>query len=182
MCTTTFMLRPQSRTVKSIAENLSLPDIAAPSLRTVCKPAFSSPMVTTMSCPPAAQRWFFDSRGGLHPYNAPTKCQDVPSARDANQQGLHIWDCNGTPAQQWSTTANNLPGVFNPINRGLQSRLNNMCIDVFAWDYNNNKQLVTWPCNGQNNQRWVTDWRGVMRSTHNIQKCMDASAGNNGKY
>ena len=135
-----------------------------------------------MSCPAAAQRWFLDSRGGLHPYNAPSKCLDVRGGRDANQQGVQFYGCNGTPAQQWSPTANNLPGVFNPINRGLRSRLNGMCIDVYGGDYSNNRQLVMYPCIGTNSQRWVTDWYGSLRSTHNTNTCMDASgAGNNGE-
>lgn len=129
----------------------------------------------------AAQRWFYDAKSGLHPYVAPSKCLDVPGSKDANQQGLQIWGCNETPAQQWSTTANNLPAVFKPINRGLQSLLNNMCVDVLSFDYTNGKQLVMWPCNGANNQRWVTDASGVVRSTHNTNKCMDATSGNVGR-
>ena len=138
-------------------------------------------MFVKLSVSPAAQRWFFDSRGALHPYVAPSKCLDVIMARDVNQQGVQIWDCNGNIQQRWSTTGNNLPGVFNPINRGLQSRLNNMCIDVYAFDYTNNRRPVMWPCNGYNNQRWVTDWKGVLRSTHNTNKCLDAAGGYNGE-
>lgn len=70
----------------------------------------------------AAQRWFFDARSGLHPYAAPGKCLDVPGSQDANQARLQIYDCNQTPAQQWSAGSSNLPIVFNPINKGIQSR------------------------------------------------------------
>jgi hypothetical protein len=52
--------------------------------------------------------------------------------------------------------------------------------DVLGFNYTNRAAVVMWPQNNQANQRWVTDDRGRLRSAHNTNKCLDASAASNG--
>jgi hypothetical protein len=134
----------------------------------------------------SAQKWFYDAQRRLHPYVAPNKCLDLHGPGGANNGNyLQIWECS-TPANQlFNTNVPSLvPGLLGRTtvqNNALRSALNNLCIDVFAFNYANTAPVVMWPCNGANNQRWVLDDRGALRSTHNTNKCLDASGLNNGE-
>lgn len=122
------------------------------------------------------QKWFLDWWGRLHPYHAPTKCLDLPST--ANGAGLTTFDCHMNSNQQWDVEPKY--SVWAPVNQGIKSRLNNMCIDVFAFDYRNGAPVVMWPCNTATNQQWITDSWGRLLSTHNTKKCLDASSNSRG--
>jgi len=125
------------------------------------------------------QRWFYDGLGRLHPYHAPDKCLDIPSGQATSGNQLQIWDCQDVNWHKWNMAPVRFP-MFSPNNQNIRSRLNNMCLDVFANNFNNGGSVVMWPCNTQNNQRWVLDARGQLRSTANTIKCLDASANSNG--
>ena len=124
----------------------------------------------------AEQRWFADGDDAIHPYSAPTKCLAVMGGRDDDSQPLQVEDCNGSKGQKWTPSGSMEIFAFAPKNQSLQSGLNGaMCVDVWAPSFSNLRQLVTWPCNGLNNQRFKTDSVGALRSTHNPDKCVQAS-------
>lgn len=132
-----------------------------------------------------AQRWFFDGQRRLHPYVAPNKCLDLHAQITTNGNYLQIWECGDNPNQVFNTNVPGLTAGFlgsaSVTNRSIRSALNNMCTDVFSFNYNNGAQVVMWPCNNQNNQRWRLDARGLLRSTHNTNKCLDAQNANTGE-
>jgi len=125
------------------------------------------------------QKWSLDGLGRLHPYHAPDKCLDVPGGQSTQGNQLQIYDCGDVNWQKWNMAPVSFL-TFSPSNQGIKSRSNNMCLDVLGNNYNNGAAVVMWPCNGQNNQRWVLDARGQLRSTANSNKCLDASANSNG--
>jgi len=55
-----------------------------------------------------------------------------------------------------------------------------LIVHIYLFNYTNRGAVVMWPENNQTNQRWVTDDRGRLRSAHNTNKCLDASAASNG--
>lgn len=128
-----------------------------------------------------AQLWFYDAQRRLHPYAAPHMCLDQAAGNTANGAQMHLWDCQtGNNNQVWDTTTTGLRSTFNPQNQAIRSALNNLVLDVYAYNYANTASVVMWAQNGQNNQRWQMDNRGALRSTHNTNKCLDASNANTG--
>jgi len=124
------------------------------------------------------QKWFLDGLGRLHPYHAPDKCLDVPGGQATQGNQLQIWDCGEVDWQKWNMAPVSFP-VFSPSNQGIKSAFNDMCLDVYGYNYNNGGAVVMWPCNGQTNQGWVVDAMGQLRSTANSNKCLDASGNSN---
>jgi hypothetical protein len=57
---------------------------------------------------------------------------------------IHIWDNNGGKNQQWFVT----------INMGLQSKCNNLYIDISGEDVKENSKLIMYEANYQRNQMW----------------------------
>lgn len=105
---------------------------------------------------------------------------------------FNLWECStSTYSQQLFNTdvPALIPGFLSfpgsgwsaVTDRSIRSALNSMCIDVFAFNYDNGAAVVTWPCNNENNQRWSLDIRGLLRSTHNSAKCLDAANVNTGQ-
>jgi endo-1,4-beta-xylanase len=132
-----------------------------------------------------AQLWFYDAQRRLHPYAAPTKCLDLNAGGTTNGNYLQIWECGTQGNQIFNTNVPNLnpQGLLGTAvqNNAIRSALNGLCTDVFSYNYNNGAPVVMFTCNGQNNQRWQLDARGALRSTHNTNKCLDASANNAGE-
>jgi hypothetical protein len=129
--------------------------------------------------------WFYDARRRLHPYVAPNKCLDLASGNIANGNFLQLWECGAQNQQIWNTNVPSLtPGFLGrptATNVAIRSAANNMCVDVFAYNFANGSPVVMFRCNGQNNQRWQLDTAvGTLRSTHNTAKCLDAQNGNQG--
>ncbi|KAJ2935517.1 hypothetical protein H1R20_g1575, partial [Candolleomyces eurysporus] len=85
----------------------------------------------------------------LHPNWNWGKCLDVRGAVFANGTPVDIFDCNGTPAQNWI------------VNRGstkVQVAGTNFCLDAGEWP-NSGTQLKIWTCynNLPAQQWWYTD-------------------------
>jgi streptogrisin C len=89
----------------------------------------------------ANQNWEFTG-GTLRTQN--NKCMDVAGGGTAAGTPIQIANCNGNPAQQFV-----LSGAGDLVNP--QS---NRCVDIDAWNPNNNAVLIIWDCTGGANQKW----------------------------
>ncbi|MFI6691899.1 ricin-type beta-trefoil lectin domain protein, partial [Streptomyces sp. NPDC050433] len=90
------------------------------------------------------------------------KCLDVAGANPANGTPVQLYDCNSSPAQQWSRGAND------------SLRALGKCLDVKDNSTADGAQLQLWDCSGAGNQRWAVSGAN---DVVNIQadKCMDAT-------
>ena len=70
------------------------------------------------------------------------KCLDDYTASSTAGAVVDVWDCNGSPAQQW-TVGNSAVTV-----KGL-------CLDVVGGGTANGSLVDLWTCNGQSNQQWT---------------------------
>ena len=88
---------------------------------------------------------------------------------------LQIWDCNGSPQQQW---------IFNKASQTISpSNYPNLCIGVSGEDDTNGKPLKLMTCDSTLYTKWegAGDYQWI--SSINSSKCMDLNAGDttNGK-
>nr|WP_277441016.1 RICIN domain-containing protein [Streptomyces sp. SPB162] len=70
------------------------------------------------------------------------KCLDDYTASTTPGAVVDLWDCNGSPAQQW-TVAN---GAV---------RAAGLCLDVIGGATANGSLVNLWTCNGAGNQQWT---------------------------
>lgn len=91
------------------------------------------------------------------------KCLDVQGDARQDRAPLRLWDCNGTPNQQFMQAGNQLINA-----RGL-------CVDAARPTMDRNGgALMLWRCHGGVNQRWSHLNTGQLRNGGG--KCMDAHA------
>ncbi|MYS24017.1 Ricin-type beta-trefoil lectin domain-containing protein, partial [Streptomyces sp. DvalAA-14] len=113
-----------------------------------------------------------------------TKCLDDYTGSSANGTKADIWDCNNTPAQNWTysngslqasgkclditgggSTANGTLVELWDCNGGanqqwqitggtLVNPASGRCLDIPGFDTDNGTQLDIWDCNGGSNQQW----------------------------
>ncbi|MFJ3170238.1 ricin-type beta-trefoil lectin domain protein [Streptomyces roseus] len=93
------------------------------------------------------------------------KCVDVAGANPANGTPVQLYDCNGTPAQQWTLAAD---GTLRALGK---------CLDVTSGGTADGTPVQLYDCNGTPAQRWALP---AARDIVNPQadKCLDV-AGNN---
>ncbi|MFE9172971.1 ricin-type beta-trefoil lectin domain protein [Streptomyces kebangsaanensis] len=93
------------------------------------------------------------------------KCVDVAGANPANGTPVQLYDCNGTPAQQWTLAADST------------LRALGKCLDVTDRGTADGSTVQLWDCTGGPNQKWVVS------SAHDIvnpqaNKCLDVTGNN----
>ncbi|KAF6763219.1 ricin B lectin domain-containing protein [Ephemerocybe angulata] len=82
----------------------------------------------------------------LHPNWNSRKCLDVQGGVFANGTPVDIFDCNGTPAQNW---------IINPGNTRVQVAGQNFCLDAGEWP-NDGTKMKIWSCyNNLPAQSWL---------------------------
>ncbi|MFD4789485.1 ricin-type beta-trefoil lectin domain protein [Streptomyces sp. NPDC058459] len=83
------------------------------------------------------------SSGGTGPVTSGMagKCLDDFTGSSANGTKVDLWDCNGTPAQQWTSS-------------GSALTINGKCLDVTGAGTANGSPVELWDCNGGGNQVW----------------------------
>jgi beta-glucanase (GH16 family) len=83
------------------------------------------------------------SSGGTGPVRSGQagKCLDDFAGASANGTKADLWDCNNTPAQQWTSSGNTLT-------------VNGKCLDVTGAGTANGSPVELWDCNGGGNQVW----------------------------
>ncbi|MEV0143801.1 MULTISPECIES: lectin [unclassified Nonomuraea] len=91
------------------------------------------------------------------------RCLDVAGASQANGAQAQIWDCNGRPNQQWTSTGSGELRVYG-----------GKCLDVNGAGTADGTTVITWDCNGQNNQKWRLNNDGTITAL-GANKCLDVS-------
>ncbi|TQS23422.1 lectin, partial [Microbispora sp. KK1-11] len=89
------------------------------------------------------------------------RCLDVADASQANGAQAQIWDCNGQPNQQWTSTSAGELRVYG-----------NKCLDVNGGATADGTSVIIWDCNGQNNQKWRLNSDGSITAV-GANKCLD---------
>ncbi|MFZ6747160.1 ricin-type beta-trefoil lectin domain protein [Undibacterium sp. JH2W] len=93
------------------------------------------------------------------------KCLDVEQNKTHDGARVQIWECNGTPAQQWNY--NQRTGEV----RGSAGK----CLDVDNGNSADGTRIQIFQCNGTNAQRWSYA-KGELRGI--AGKCLDVDNGN----
>ncbi|MFI9847333.1 RICIN domain-containing protein [Nonomuraea sp. NPDC051941] len=91
------------------------------------------------------------------------RCLDVSGASQANGAQAQIWDCNGQPNQQWTSTAAGELRVYG-----------GKCLDVSGAGTADGTAVIIWDCNGQGNQKWRLNADGTITAV-GANKCLDVS-------
>jgi O-glycosyl hydrolase len=87
------------------------------------------------------------------------KCLDDYTGSSADGTKVDLWDCNNTPAQQW-TVGNSLV------------QINGKCLDIVGAGSTANGTLVDlWDCNGGSNQVWTAENGTLVNPASG--KCLD---------
>ncbi|MEU8842513.1 ricin-type beta-trefoil lectin domain protein [Streptomyces roseus] len=93
------------------------------------------------------------------------KCVDVTGGNPANGTPVQLYDCNGTPAQQWTLAAD---GTLRALGK---------CLDVTSGGTADGTPVQLYDCNGTPAQRWALP---AARDIVNPQadKCLDVTGNN----
>ncbi|ROQ98582.1 beta-glucanase (GH16 family) [Streptomyces sp. 2132.2] len=93
------------------------------------------------------------------------KCVDVAGGNTANGTPVQLYDCNGSPAQQWTAAAD---GTLRALGK---------CLDVTGGNTADGTPVQLYDCNGTPAQRWALP---AARDIVNPQadKCLDVTGNN----
>ncbi|GAA2011499.1 GH92 family glycosyl hydrolase [Catenulispora yoronensis] len=86
------------------------------------------------------------------------KCLDDNGGSTVNGTKAQIWDCNGTGAQQWTSTGGTL-------------QVNGKCLDVTGAGTANGTLVEIWDCNGGGNQQWQQNGNTLVNPASG--RCLD---------
>ena len=87
------------------------------------------------------------------------KCLDDYTGSATDGTKVDLWDCNNTPAQQWT------------VGNGL-AQINGKCLDITGAGSTANGTLVEiWDCNGGSNQAWTAENGDLVNPASG--KCLD---------
>ncbi|MFJ6737730.1 glycoside hydrolase family 19 protein [Streptomyces sp. NPDC091279] len=93
------------------------------------------------------------------------KCVDVAEANNANGTPVQLYDCNGTPAQQWTIGTD---GTIRALGK---------CLDVVDFGTGDGSAVQLWDCAGSANQQWVvSSANDIVNPAAN--KCLDVRDNN----
>ncbi|WP_290050313.1 lectin [Amycolatopsis solani] len=88
------------------------------------------------------------------------KCVDVAGASSANGTAVDLYTCNGTNAQQWTSSSGTLRAL-------------GKCLDVASAGTANGARVQLYDCNGTGAQQWTRS--GVQLVNPTSGKCLDAT-------
>ncbi|MGV9273023.1 ricin-type beta-trefoil lectin domain protein [Streptomyces griseosporeus] len=92
------------------------------------------------------------------------KCVDVAGANTANGTPVQLYDCNSTPAQQWTVASD---GTLRALGK---------CLDVTGGGTGDGTKVQLYDCNGTGAQKWVvTAAQDIVNPQAN--KCLDVTDG-----
>ncbi|MFB4284681.1 ThuA domain-containing protein [Nonomuraea sp. MTCD27] len=94
---------------------------------------------------------------------ASNRCLDLNGATQTNGTQVQIWDCNGGPNQQWTSTESGELRVYG-----------NKCLDVNGAGTADGTAVIIWDCNGQNNQKWRLNADGSITAV-GANKCLNVT-------
>jgi len=101
--------------------------------------------------------------GGSIVGGASGRCLDVAGSNQAGGTAVQLYDCNGNPNQQWTTTSSGELRVFGGD-----------CLDATGKGTSPGTKVVVWPCNGQTNEQWVFNANGTITGVQS-GLCLDAT-------
>lgn len=93
------------------------------------------------------------------------KCLDADPSTGANGAHVRLWDCNGSPAQQWTLASD---GTARALNR---------CLDVSQSGRANGSKVQLWDCNGTGAQQWWPKTGGALVNPPS-GRCLDVPNSN----
>ncbi|WIX81919.1 ricin-type beta-trefoil lectin domain protein [Amycolatopsis carbonis] len=88
------------------------------------------------------------------------KCVDVAGANPANGTKVDLYTCNGTNAQQWTSTGGTLQAL-------------GKCMDVASAGTNDGAKVQVYDCNGTAAQQWTRSGNQLVNTGSG--KCLDAT-------
>ncbi len=88
------------------------------------------------------------------------KCVDVAGASSANGTVVDLYTCNGTNAQQWTSTSGTLRAL-------------GKCLDVASAGTANGSRVQLYDCNGTGAQQWTASGSRLLNAASG--KCLDAT-------
>jgi predicted alpha-1,2-mannosidase len=94
-----------------------------------------------------------------------SKCLDADPSQSANGAVVRIWDCNGSPAQQWTLASD---GTLRAAGR---------CLDVSGSGRANGTKVQLWDCNGTGAQQWWPKAGGAVVNSP-TSMCLDVPGSN----
>jgi polyvinyl alcohol dehydrogenase (cytochrome) len=118
-------------------------------------PAANRVVAFTASAPAAT--------GEIHAVGA-GKCLDVPNITHAEGIQVQIWDCNGGPNQEWTSTSSGQLTVYSGAD----------CLDANANGTTPGTKVQIWPCNGGSNQQWNLNANGTITGVQS-GLCLDVN-------
>lgn len=89
------------------------------------------------------------------------KCVDVAAASNANGTAVQLYTCNGTTAQQWTSSNGTLQAL-------------GKCMDVTSAGTANGSKVQLYDCNGTAAQQWTHQSNGELVNAGS-GKCLDAT-------
>ena len=99
------------------------------------------------------------------------KCLDLRDGSTANGTAIQIWDCNGTPNQQWVYDKES--GEIRYLSESTK------CVDIPGGNSSNGTKLWIYDCNGEQQQQWEGSGNYQWKSKlENYSKCIDLNGGN----
>lgn len=121
----------------------------------------------------APQQWEYADSGDASSRWQQFKTDYDGTCVDISGQNLVHVACNGNLSQYW---------IYNPNDQTFRSAVDfNRCMDVEGANYSDGTQVISWPCNGGNNQKWTRTSLGGnvygIRSVGNSAYCLNADTG-----
>jgi len=90
------------------------------------------------------------------------KCLDDLGDSTRNDTPIVMWDCNGSPEQQWTVETD---GTI---------QVNGKCLDVYREEKYNKAMLILYTCHGSSNQQWQPTGDTLVNPVSH--KCLDDPA------
>ncbi|GAV37396.1 glycoside hydrolase family 27 protein [Streptomyces acidiscabies] len=101
------------------------------------------------------------STSGLLRHPASGRCLGVTGSSTAAGAGAAIRGCETAADRQWTSWAGGEVRVFG-----------DKCLDAYDQGTTDGTRVITWTCNGQDNQKWTTSSDGTLRNVH-AGRCLD---------
>ncbi|WP_416973736.1 glycoside hydrolase family 27 protein [Streptomyces sp. 4F14] len=109
------------------------------------------------------------STAGRLRHPASGRCLGVTGSSTAAGAAAAIRGCETAADRQWTSWAGGEIRVFG-----------DKCLDAYDQGTADGTRVITWPCNGQDNQKWTTASDGTLRNVH-AGKCLDTDRGGTGE-
>lgn len=131
----------------------------------VVLPSASSPSASPSASPSPSPSMSGPTTGNMTFVNVLTsKCMDTAGRIFANGTTEDIYDCNGTPAQTWTVTADDR----------LTQDGGAYCLDDLGFGNTPGTKVALWSCNGGSNQQWTLHPDGSVTSNY-ANLCLDVT-------